>query len=342
VEVSFVKGLIGLILGAVVLAVVACNTTSTTPILPQAHSIYYTVYFGASPSPPALEAITGPVTGSNVPFAILFRNSTTTLNQPYNLATDASGRLFVINFNDNGGSTNTVSVFNAPLTSASSPAFVLTLTSETGLFGISIDAAGNMWISGQTQMLEYTGPFNGNASLLPAVTLTNTLGGPEGAAFDPAGNLYVANEGSNGVAAVSIFLKGSGFTNGQLARVTLNGATNPEGIAVDSAGNLYAGSNAIGVVRWNASTVAAAIAGPTSGATPDITDGTGMGTGPFPVQLAFDAFGNLYDGDCGGTGSTGVYEWPTATQAFTSSLAPAKFVDANITASNCVGGIAVH
>ena len=337
------KSLVGFAIAAVVLGVVGCNTGSTTFGLPP-HVVYYTVYFGGSPSPPALEAITAPVTGSNVPFAILSNSSGTGLSEAYNVATDSAGRLYAVNFN-NAALPTTVSVFNPPLTSSSSAAFILTLTGISGGFGITIDASGNMWICGNSgnKMQEYVGPFTGNANITPAVTLTNNLNFPEGAAFDAAGNLYVANEGvSIGTAAITIFLKGSGFTNGQLSRVTLNGAIRPEGIAVDAAGNLYAGSENIGIVRWNAATVAAAIAGPTSGATPDVTDGTGMGASAFPSQLTFDGAGNLYGGDCGGVGGFGVYEWPTAMQAFTSTLAPVKFVDANITTSACVGGIAVH
>lgn len=336
------KSLVGFAIAAVVVGIVGCNTGSTT-IGPLPHVVYYTVYFGGSPSPPAIEAIIAPVTGSNVPFAILSNSSGTGLSEAYNVATDSSGRLFAVNYSA-GALPTTVSVFNPPVTSTSSAAFILTLTGVSGAFGISFDASGNMWICGNgNNMQEYAGPFTGNANITPVVTLTNNLNRAEGAAFDAAGNLYVSNEGSiAGVAAITIFLKGSGFTNGQLSRVTLNGAIRPEGIAVDAAGNLYAGSENIGIVRWNVSTVAAAIAGPTSGATPDVTDATGMGTGPFPSQLAFDAAGNLYDGDCGGLGSFGVYEWPTATQAFTSALAPVKFVDANITTSACVGGIAVH
>jgi hypothetical protein len=337
------KSLVGFAIAAVVVGIVGCNTGSTT-IGPLPHVVYYTVYFGGSPSPPALEAITAPVTGANVPFAILSNSSGTGLFEAYNVATDSSGRLFAVNFN-NAALPTTVSVFNPPITSSSSAAFILTLTGISGGFGIAIDASGNLWICGNSgnKMQEYVGPFTGNANITPAITLTNNLNFPEGAAFDAAGNLYVANEGIiAGAAAITIFLKGSAFTNGQLSRVTLNGAISPEGIAVDAAGNLYAGSNGVGIVRWNAATVAAAIAGPTSGATPDVTDGTGMSTNSFSSQLVFDAAGNLYDADCGSISSFGVYEWPTSTQAFTSTLAPVKFTDANITASQCVGGIAVH
>jgi hypothetical protein len=336
------KNLIGFAIAAFVLGMVGCNTGSLAPVGRSPQSVYYTVYFGASPSPPGIEAITAPVTVSNVPFAVLSNSSGTGLFEAFNLATDSAGRLFAINFNT-GSLTNTVSVFNPPLTSSSTAAFILTLTGVTNKFGITIDPSGNMWITGNSnQALEYTGPFTGNASITPAITLTDKLLGANGAAFDTAGNLYVSNGGSIGVAAITIFLKGSGFTNGQLSRVTLNGVKNPEGIAVDAAGDLYANDNRVGIARWNVATLEASVAGPTSGATPDIIDSTGMGTNPSSQQLAIDAAGNLYDADCGSATSIGVYEWLTSTQAFTSSLAPVKFTDANITTSGCVGGIAVH
>jgi sugar lactone lactonase YvrE len=100
---------------------------------------------------------------------------------------------------------------------------------------------------------------------------------PEGLAFDPAGNLYVANFGNH----VNTIVK---FTPGGVRSTfadEFDGVNGPIGLAFDAAGNLYsANSHTKTIQRYDVATGV----------------GTDFGnTGPYaPTGMVFDAAGNLY------------------------------------------------
>ena len=155
-------------------------------------------------------------------------------------------------------------------------------------FGLAVDAAGNLYVSdlGNSRVLEYDGPFGpgqvndvtadlvfGQGATGTSFTTdvcANGLGisatgmcNPAGLAFDPAGNLYVADQGNNRVLEYDgpfgpsrvndvtvdlVFGKGAGgnnFTSGTCTggfhgfAPTATGLCVPIGVALDSGGNLY-------------------------------------------------------------------------------------------------------
>ncbi len=62
-----------------------------------------------------------------------------------------------------------------------------------------------------------------------------TLDGPQGLAFDAAGNLYVANGANNTISKVT--------PAGAISTFVSSGLSDPEGLAFDAAGNLYAAND---------------------------------------------------------------------------------------------------
>lgn len=156
--------------------------------------------------------------------------------------------------------------------------------------GITVDSLGNLWVAdtNDNRVLEYNTPFAGcssfpcvgpSANLVigqsSATDFTDTscstaqtgLCGPQGVAFDSAGNLYVtdttncraleyntpiANPGSPNVSANVVFGQSGDFTTaicsdgqGGDPAPSATGLAYAQGIALDSAGDLYVGDGGI-------------------------------------------------------------------------------------------------
>jgi hypothetical protein len=115
---------------------------------------------------------------------------------PSGNAVDAAGNVYVSNIGSTG--TNSIAVFNAPVTSASVPAFYLNGLRAPG--GLILDAQGNLYASdhptgGQKSIVRYNSN-NLISGALPDIVDPTGLGTQnyEAAfAFDAAGNLFVAD-----------------------------------------------------------------------------------------------------------------------------------------------------
>jgi hypothetical protein len=243
------------------------------------------------------------------------------ISTPPGIAVDAAGDVFMASSLGNvvlrldaatgrltltaGSGTLGFSGDNGPATSAelNSPA------------DVAVDSAGNLYIadSGNGRIRKVSNgvitTVAGNGALALGFSGDNgpatsaELYVPEGVALDTAGNLYIADAGSNLILKVS---------NGIITTVTRNGAAGfggdngpatsaylnePAAVAVDSAGNLYiadSGNNRIrkvsnGVITTVAGNGAAGFGGDNGPATGAELDG--------PQSVAVDATGNLYTVD---------------------------------------------
>jgi uncharacterized protein (TIGR03437 family) len=239
------------------------------------------------------------------------------LELPHGIALDSTGNLYIADYGNN----RIRKVSNGVITTfAGNGAFGF--SGDNGpaaaaelyqVFTLAVDAAGNLYIgdlgngrirkisSGVITTVAGNGPggFSGdNGSAASA-----QLSGPEAAAVDSAGNLYIADRNNNRVRKVSggviTTVAGAGPTgfnrggfsgdNGPAANAQLN---LPVGVAVDSAGNLYiAGSQRI---RKVSNGIITTFAG-------NGTQGFSGDNGPAasaqlygPSAVAVDSAGNLY------------------------------------------------
>jgi hypothetical protein len=248
------------------------------------------------------------------------------LDEPWGVAVDASGDLYVA---DAGN--NRVLEYNTPRT---------TDTTADHVFG-----QGGIFTTNTA-----------NKSGLSA----NSLYSPAGAAVDSAGNLYIADEGNNRVleyntplttdtTADHVFGQAGSFTSffcdNNDSEASASTLCFPRGIAVDTHGNLYVADDENNrVLEYNTplttDTTADQVFGQGGSFTSTVCNSAGVSASSLcgPVGVAVDAVGNLYVAD---SGNSRVLEYgqplatptPTATATATASATPTRTATATATAT---------
>jgi len=140
---------------------------------------------------------------------------------------------------------------------------------------LAIDPAGNVWVAGATNVVE----FNGSNGAVRSGANGYSVGGansPFGIAVDGQGDVWV------GDGTVVVKMDGSGnILSGPSGFPTGTGG-GPWGVSIDGAGHAWSGSGSLGVVSELSS----------SGA---VMSGTGYPVANFqPEAIAFDAGGNAW------------------------------------------------
>jgi sugar lactone lactonase YvrE len=187
-----------------------------------------------------------------------------------------------------------------------------------GPFGAAVDSTGNVYVadSGNNTIRKMT-PVGTNWVVSTLAGLPGSFGpddgtgsaarfwNPQGVAVDSAGNVYVADVGSDtirkvtpaGVVTTLAGLAGSpGSADGTGSAAQFNG---PAGVAVDSAGNVYVADTGNSTIRKvtpaGGVTTLAGLAG-----SPGSANGTGSAA-QFngPAGVAVDSAGNVYVADSG-------------------------------------------
>lgn len=169
---------------------------------------------------------------------------------------------------------------------------------------------GQLWLPAAAQLHGYdaTQVTDGGTSITASTVLTTAGINPIAAAFDSAGNMWVADEGggTGGTPAVLVYtpdqLVAPGGASAPAATIAADasGSLNrPASLASDASGNLWvgnfgnSGTGANTLVQYAAADLAAALeAGGSTGPTPAVTiSGTSLSQ---PYGLAFDADGDLW------------------------------------------------
>jgi hypothetical protein len=275
---------------------VGCSS-STTPTPPPATQALYAAQFGATP--PLAEIL--------FPFSASSTVTTPTpagLASTINLVFDSASNLYVSTKSDQ------VFVFAHPVTSASTPTATINLPPGGDPVYMAVDSGNNLWVedANNVKVYKFTPPFVGTITPAPAVTLSTGLTGPDGIAFDAAGNLYVGDD--SGI--IQIYTNPIA-NNASPTATPLTGATTCRGIAFDQSGNLYAGSFGGAIERYNAPTA--------GGGPPSIVDPQTSTTLFHAYFLAIDAQGNLYVSDDLQTNK--IYQFTAVASTFSTTSAPA-------------------
>jgi sugar lactone lactonase YvrE len=241
--------------------------------------------------------------------------SAASFNSPLGIAVDASGNLYVTDFN------------TSKIRKITPESVVTTLAGGAGVYadgtgmearfnspqGITSDASGNLYVADtNNSMIRMVTPegvvttLAGTAGTAGHADGTGLAAGfyyPEGITADANGNLYVADtynciirkitpEGVVSTLAGTAEASGSTDGTGSAARFG-----KPEGIAVDTSGNLYVADTYNDTIRKiTPEGVVTTLAGTTR--TSGSTDGTGSAARfDEPEGIAVDASSNLYVAD---------------------------------------------
>ncbi|MHB8154031.1 MAG: NHL repeat-containing protein [Bacillati bacterium] len=209
-----------------------------------------------------------------------------------------SGSLSPVTTSPSGGSTTSASAPNSftvtpPTTFASTTAsFTVTPTftgqatdgcTQTGAHCAPVTVTVDMKYlaralfvvnNGSSNVTEYALPSTGGA---PTATISNSVSGPLGLAFDSSGNLFVANRGNGTVTEYA-----PPYTGAPTATIS-NSVNSPAGLAFDSSGNLFVANNGNNTVTEYALP-------DTNNAAPKMT----ISNVTTPSGLAFDSSDDLF------------------------------------------------
>ncbi|MGD0369497.1 MAG: NHL repeat-containing protein, partial [Acidobacteriaceae bacterium] len=198
--------------------------------------------------------------------------SATSLNNPYGLAVDSSGGLYIADWNNNrvlyysAGSTTATAVYGQNGSFSSNTANIDGAVDANGLSGpqsVALDSSGNLYVAdtGNSRVLFYPAGSTtatqvwGQGGSLTSGNADNdgvaadSLNQPFAIALDSSGDLYVADDQNNRVlfypagstTATRVYGQGGSFTSSaqNYDGVAADSLWGPQGLALDSGGNLY-------------------------------------------------------------------------------------------------------
>jgi len=207
------------------------------------------------------------------------------LNQPYGVAIDAAGNVYISDSHNNA------------IKEWHFPAGNVTTNVSTGLSGptgVAVDSAGNVYFAdtGKNAIKEWHFPAGNVTTNVPT-----GLNGPTGVAVDGAGNVYFADTGNNAI-------KEWHASAGNVTTNVSSGLSGPTGVAVDGAGDIYiADSGNHAVKEWDA-----------SGGSIISLVSFGLNR---PSGVAVDGSGNVFISQ---TNNNAIEEWHAAAGTFTTNV----------------------
>ena len=327
-------------------------TPSPSPSPSPAQEVYVTT-LGTNCSNSILTVYPANPSGTlnETPLATILASNTTGLCDPYGVAIDRSGKIYVAN---NGVNSLTVYAAN-PMGTLNQAPLATIAGQNTGLnipTGIAVDASGNIYVAnpgnaaGGGSVTVYAANPSGTLNEAPLATISGGSTGvasPKGVAVAADGKIYVANAFFNPPSVTVYAANPSGTVNGA-PLATITGASTglyfPNAIAFDASGNIYV-ANPLGGSFIGSITVYAANPSGTLNEAPLATI-VGASTGlNVPTGIAVDASGKIYVTNSGNGSGTSITVY-AANPSGTLNEAPIATITGNATGLIGPVGIAIH
>ena len=174
--------------------------------------------------------------------------TTSTFSNPSGIAVDGSGNIYVSDASNNrivqitsGGGAGT-SIFNLPSLPVSIVVGSVTLNGPVTLSGLAVNSAGTtVYVATQGANVIsggdiYSGLLAIDISSGNIIDIIPGFNNPSGVAFDPSGNLWVADTGNKQI----VEFQAGMFNQVPIGLFNDSGLLqNPKGVAVDASGNIY-------------------------------------------------------------------------------------------------------
>ncbi|HVN63292.1 MAG TPA: choice-of-anchor D domain-containing protein [Candidatus Binataceae bacterium] len=191
----------------------------------------------------------------------------TGLSNPFGIALDSTGNIYVANLSGGASNLGSVTVYAAGASGDAAPIENIS-GPDTGLnypWGIAVDSSGSLYVAnigpccdpscGESITI-YSAGSNGNAAPIATIPADSTtkLNSPYGITFDAAGRLWVADYGGgpSGIGAITVYPPGANGEAAPIINITGDtagdsnaGLDGPDAVALDAAGNIYA-TNGLG------------------------------------------------------------------------------------------------
>jgi sugar lactone lactonase YvrE len=234
-------------------------------------------------------------------------------NNPWGVATDASGNVYVADQGNNIIRKITAAGVVTTLAGSGSAGSVDGTGTAASFFaptGIATDASGDVYVADQGNHkirkitaagIVTTLAGSGSAGAAEGTGTAASFSYPFGVATDASGNVYVADRGNHKIrkitaAGVVTTLAGSGSAGSTDGTGTAASFNNPAGVATDASGNVYVADRGNHKIRKiTAAGIVTTLAGSGSAGS---ADGTGTAASfNQPSSVATDVSGNVYVSD---------------------------------------------
>jgi sugar lactone lactonase YvrE len=179
--------------------------------------------------------------------------SISTQKEPWGIALDARGNLYVGFYNGNyvlQYAASDVAGWSGALTD---PPAALSIATHNGPLGLAFDAQGNLWVAGFDVPLTYeiaASQLNAGGSIVPTDSLESAyLDHGSGLAFDRAGNLWEGTE-SGYIVSYSV-AQLSSASHGDPVFAQQGSSYAFDGLAFDNSGNLWAGTETPDIAMYS-------------------------------------------------------------------------------------------
>jgi len=279
----------------------------------------------------------------------------TGLSEPFGIAVDASGKIYVAN--RTGGGVNgggSITVYAAHPSGSLNETPLATITgSLTGLSGpsdIAVDANGKIYVTNLFNSITiFAASPSGTVNEAPLATITGSstaLAEPYGVAVDAGGTIYVANEigGSSDSGTITTYAANPSGTTNEAPLATITGTNtalnDPLGVALGPLGKINV-VNFGGAAGSSVTVYASAPSGSLNEAPLATISGsnTALGTSD---GIAVDASGKIYvtnTYDNSGAGAITVY---AANPSGSLNEVPVGTITGDVTGLHNPFGIAIH
>ena len=248
-------------------------------VLEDANGVVATVYLQGTGLGPQVNFLPGTQ-------SIVANAATSGLYEPFGVAVDGSGNVYIADTSKN-------QVLKETLSAGVYTTSVVAHNDLSVPYGVAVDGGGNVYVADtyNNRVLKVTLTAGNYIQSVVA----NGLQFPYGVAVDGSGNVYITDDSDQ---VLKETLSAGNYTQSIVANKANNGLSDPQAVAVDGSGNVYIADNTYGSTGFTSSRVLKETLS-AGGYTQSIVANSATNGLSYPLAVAVDGTGNVYIADSG-------------------------------------------